>query len=174
MALVAHAPTGDRPGLLGEALKILAELRRLGFRQPVIAAYLAALRAADRRARAGSVRDLAGPFAYRLDRGVLTATQNTRTAFKQAREDNLDDIVDEATIAHTDRQGPLDARGLGGHERRHDGQTGHEPRRSGRGRRGRTLDGRGRRVLLLRRLRGRGRHRRRPGTALPSVLHLRG
>ena len=71
----------------------------------MIAAYLAALRAADRRARAGSVRDLAGPFAYRLDRGVLTATQNTRTAFKQAREDNLDDIVDEATIAHTDRQG---------------------------------------------------------------------
>ena len=74
-------------------------------RQPVIAAYLAALRAADRRARAGSVRDLAGPFACRLDRGVLTATQNTRTAFKQAREDNLDDIVDEATIACTDRQG---------------------------------------------------------------------
>jgi hypothetical protein len=104
-ALIAHAPSADRRGLLGEALKLLVELRREDFRGPVTAAYLAALREAGGGARARTVRDLAASLHLKLDRAIQMTEASVRKAIKTATADNIDETVAAGVVAHEDARG---------------------------------------------------------------------
>jgi hypothetical protein len=94
---------GDRRALLLEALAALTALRREDMRAPVLAAYLAAFRAARRGRRSPKPpHDLAASLHRRLDGGTVRAADSARQVFRTVNPGNTDDA---RIVARTDRRG---------------------------------------------------------------------
>jgi hypothetical protein len=101
LALLANAAGGNPSRAIRQALEVLADLRRLDYRTPIVAAYLHQ----HPRGRAAGVADLAGSLARRLDTGTKTTAANTREAFTKVTADNVNAIAATAVTAAVDRQG---------------------------------------------------------------------
>jgi hypothetical protein len=98
---LAEAAGGDQRRWLTQALEVVAALRRLDLRGPVVTAYLHE----HPEGSATAVRDLAGSLAVKLDRGVVTATENTRDSFRTATPENVEEVTEDAVTAHVDGRG---------------------------------------------------------------------
>ncbi len=106
---VAKAPTGNRRSLAGDVLRFVADLRHElaqgAAREAVLAAYLDALRRAGGGARAGTVRDLARSLHLRLDRALVSVREAAPEAIRTVTDDNLEQALEGALVAHEDARG---------------------------------------------------------------------
>jgi hypothetical protein len=99
--LLTRAPNGDRRTLLTAALGMLVVLRKLDPRGAITTAYLHEVPFGDEAA----VDDLAGSLHKALDDGVRRAQTGSRRAFRLATEENIEELSDEAVLAHEGRDG---------------------------------------------------------------------
>jgi hypothetical protein len=101
LGTLSTAVTGDRRQATTRALEVLAALRLLDLKAPVVTAYLTE----HPKGRPDAVRDLAGSLAKRLDQGARTAADGVHEAFAHVTKDNLDEMLTSAVTAAVDQRG---------------------------------------------------------------------
>src|SRR4051794_22891476 len=101
LAYLAAAAAGGRGRATKRALEVLAALRLLDLKQPIVAAYLAE----HPKGRADAVHDLAGGLAKRLDSGAKTAADGIRDTFSRVTMENLEELLMSPLTAAIDRAG---------------------------------------------------------------------
>jgi hypothetical protein len=102
LAHLAEATTSDRTRMAKQALEVLAALRLLDFRTPVVLAYMAEN---PWKGNESAVDDLAGSLAKRLDQGARTAADGVRDTFTRVNPDTLGQLLMSPLTAAVDARG---------------------------------------------------------------------